>query len=60
MKNFEKVLAEVVRIEYESKNGDLFIIFKVIDEKFKNEIKNNWTSDIEYRIIDKSLILNDD
>lgn len=60
MKNYEKILAEAVRIEYEQKNGNLFIVFKVIDEKFKNDIKNNWTEDIEYRLIDKLLVSKED
>lgn len=60
MKNFEKILAEAVRIEYEQKNGDIFIVFKVIDEKFKNDIKTNWTKDIEYRLIDKLLVSKED
>lgn len=60
MKTFEKVLAEAVRIEYEEKNGNLFIVFKVIDEKFKNDVKINWTKDIEYRLIDKLLVSKED
>lgn len=60
MKNFEKILAEAVRLEYEEKNGNLFIVFKVIDQKFKNDIKTNWTKDIEYRLIDKLLVPNED
>lgn len=60
MKNFEKILAEAVRLEYEEKNGNLFIVFKVIDQKFKNDIKTNWTKDIEYRLIDKLLVSNED
>jgi len=60
MKSNEKVLAEAVRIEFEQKNGNVYIVFKVIDEKFKNDIKNNWTKDIEYRLIDRSLYTKDD
>jgi hypothetical protein len=56
MKNFEKILAEAVRVEYEHHTGEVFIVFKVLDNKFKEDIKINWTKDIEYRIIDKHLI----
>lgn len=55
----DKVVAEAVRLEFEEHTGDVFIVFKVKDEKFKQEIKRTWTEDIEYRIIDKSLIKNE-
>lgn len=52
----DKVVAEAVRLEYEERTGELYIVFKVKDEHYKNEIKKNWTKDIEFRIIDKSLV----
>lgn len=52
----DKVVAEAVRLEYEEKTGKLFIVFEVKDEKYKQDIKKNWTKDIEYRLIDKSLV----
>ncbi len=57
MKNYEKIIAEAVRIEFEQKTGELYIVFKVLDNKSKEDIKNNWTKDIEYRLIDRSLVL---
>lgn len=59
MKNYEKVVGEAVRIECEEKTGKLFIVFEVKDEKYKQDIKKNWTKDIEYRLIDKSLVQQD-
>lgn len=55
----DKVVAEAVRIEYEEKTGKLFIVFEVKDEKYKQDIKKNWTKDIEYRLVDKSLVENE-
>jgi hypothetical protein len=52
----DKVVAEAVRIEYEEKTGKLYIVFEVTDEKYKQDLKKNWTKDIEYRLIDKSLV----
>lgn len=52
----DKVVAEAVRLEYEEKTGKLFIVFEVKDEKYKQDIKKNWTKDIEYRLIDKTLV----
>lgn len=56
MKNYEEIIAEASRIEYEEKTGRLFIVFEVKSEKYKRDIKKNWISDIEYKIIDKNLV----
>jgi hypothetical protein len=55
----DKVVAEAVRIEYEEKTGDLYIVFKVKDEKYKKDIKANWTKDIEFKLVDKFLVQGD-
>jgi len=52
----DAVVAEAVRIEFEEKTGKLFIVFEVTDEKYKQDIKKNWTKDIDYRLVDKTLI----
>ena len=52
----EKVVAEAVRIEYEEKTGKLYIVFEVKDEKYKQDIKANWTKDIEYKLVDRFLV----
>lgn len=54
-----KVVAEAVRLEYEEKTGKLYIVFEVKDEKYKQDIKKNWTKDIEYRLVDKMLVEED-
>lgn len=56
----DKVVAEACRIEVEEKTGRLFIVFEVKDEQYKQDIKKNWTQDIEYRLIDKCLVKNDE
>lgn len=52
----KETVAEAVRIEYEENTGRLFIVFEVKNEKFKQDIKKNWTKDIEYKLIDKQLV----
>lgn len=51
-----KVVAEAVRLEYEEQTGKLYIVFEVKDEKYKQDIKKNWTQDIEYRLVDRTLV----
>jgi len=52
----DDVVAEAVRIEYEEQTGKLYIVFEVKDEKYKQDIKKNWTQDIEYRLVDRFLV----
>jgi hypothetical protein len=54
-----KVVAEAVRIEYEEQTGKMYIVFEIKDEKYKQDFKKNWTKDIEYKLIDKSLVLDE-
>lgn len=56
----QQVVAEAVRIEYEEATGKLFIVFEVKDEKYKQDIKKNWTKDIEYKLVDRCLVKEDD
>jgi hypothetical protein len=56
MKNYEEILAEAVRIEYEEKTGKLYLVFEVINEKLKQDIIRDWTKDIEFRLKDKQLV----
>jgi hypothetical protein len=52
----DKIVAEAVRLEFEEHSGKLFIVFEVKDEKYKQDIKKNWTTDIEFRLVDKMLV----
>lgn len=56
----KEIVAEAVRLEYEEKTGKLFIVFEVKNEKYKQKIKKNWVEDIEYRLIDKSLVMEEE
>jgi len=57
MKQLKNVVAEAVRVEKEDNTGKVFIVFEITDPKLKKDIKTNWVEDIEFRIIDKSLVL---
>jgi hypothetical protein len=44
------------RIEVDPGNGDLYIVFKIINERFKQEVRECWTDDIELYILGKGLV----
>lgn len=59
MNHDEKIVAIASRIEVDENTGKLFIVFEVIEEKYKQDIVKNWAQDIEYILVGKNLILND-
>lgn len=59
MKGYEEVIGEAVRVEFDEKTGKLYLVFEIKNEKVKKDIRENWTDDIEYRLVDKTLVLNE-
>ena len=59
LKPDEKIVAEAVRVERDDLTGRVFLVFEVKDEKLKQTIIRDWLKDIEFKIIGKSLTVND-
>jgi len=51
------IVGEAVRMEFEEKTGKLYLVFEIKNEKYKQNIKKNWAEDIEFKIIDKNLVI---
>lgn len=43
-------------MEIDPNTGDLYLVFKVIDEGFKQRVREDWNQDVELRILGKDLI----
>lgn len=56
MKPNEQIVGEAVRIEYEEQTGRLYIVFEIKEERYKQDIRRNWTQDLEYKLVDKFLV----
>lgn len=52
-----EILAEACRIEYDEKQDKLYIVFEVKNLPFKQKIKKDWTKDLEFVLVDKTLVL---
>jgi hypothetical protein len=50
-------VATAVRVEYDQNNDDTFIVFKIIDEAFKQKIRDNWDDGIELKMINTCLVV---
>lgn len=55
MKEMEQTVAQVVRMEHNPDNDELFLVFQVVDESFKARIKKDWMQDVELHLIGKTL-----
>jgi hypothetical protein len=55
-KESKEVIGEASRIEFDEKTGKLYLTFEITNLKYKQDIKANWTKDIEFKIINKQLI----
>lgn len=49
-------VARAIRMEVDPLTGDLYLVFKVIDEAFKQRIRENWEADVQLKILGKDLI----
>lgn len=56
MKNDDEIVGEAIRVEYSPDEGKLFLIFEITNEKYKQDIKKNWTKDIEFRLLERYLV----
>jgi len=49
-------VARAIRMEIDPLTGDLYLVFKVIDESFKQRIRENWDADVKLKILGRELI----
>lgn len=55
-KSLNYTLAKAVRVEYNSDNDSLFLVFEIVDEKFKQQVKKDWMQDIDVKLVGKNLV----
>ena len=56
MKIPQIVLGEAIRIEHNIDNGELFLVFKILDPQLKQEILRDWTQEINLKLYGRNLI----
>ena len=49
-------VARAIRMEIDPITGDLYLVFKVIDESFKQRVRDNWMDDVELKLLGRALI----
>lgn len=55
MKPIEITVATAIRIEHNERTDDVYLVFEIVDDEFKKQIKEDWMQDIPLKIIGKSL-----
>lgn len=53
----KETVAIAVRVEYRSDSDELYVVFEIVNEDLKKKIKQDWTQDIDFKLIDKNLII---
>lgn len=53
--NKKDTVARAVRMEIDLNTDDLYLVFKVIDESFKQRVRENWNLDVPLKILGKEL-----
>lgn len=48
------IVAKAVSADFDHKSDDVFVTFKVTDQKFKKIIKQNWSKDVELLLVIKN------
>lgn len=51
-----ETVARAIRMEVDPNTGDLYLVFKVIDEAFKQRVRENWGADIPLKVLGKDLV----
>jgi hypothetical protein len=51
-----KIVATAIRVELSPKKDQMFLVFEVTDQSFKQMIREDWLQDIDLEIVDKDLI----
>lgn len=49
------VVAKMVRVENDPESGKLYIVFEIVDEKFKRKIINDFGTDVDLELDGKEL-----
>jgi hypothetical protein len=55
-KNNQHTVANAVRIEIDPSNNNTYLVFKVVDEAFKQKVRENWGNDIPVMMIGQNLV----
>ncbi len=56
MKIPTKNIAKAIRVEYAADTDTVYLVFEIIDEEFKQQIKKDWTQDINTKLNGKYLV----
>lgn len=55
-KTLNHTIAKVIRIERDPDTDNIYLVFKIVDEGFKQRVKQDWMQDIDVKLIGKDLI----
>lgn len=55
-KALNHTVAKAVRIEHDPETDNIYLVFKIVDEGFKQRVKQDWMQDIDVKLIGRDLV----
>jgi hypothetical protein len=52
----QNILAKAIRIEHDSASDKVYLIFEIVDQKFKQSVVKDWSKNIDYELDGKNLV----
>jgi hypothetical protein len=49
------IVARAIRLEVDTKSNEMFLVFKIIDETFKNKVRDNWDKNLPLQVVEIDL-----
>lgn len=52
----QTVIAKVIRIEHNPNTDKIYLVFEIVDEHFRQRVKQDWMQDINVKLIGRDLV----
>lgn len=52
----EQELATAVRVEYNESTNEVYLVFLVTDEKFRQQIIKDWMQDLDVKLLGRKIV----
>jgi len=55
-KSLNNTIAKVTRIEHNSDTDKIYLVFEIVDERFKQRVKKDWMQDVDVKLVGRDLV----
>lgn len=58
-KSLHHTIAKAIRVEHDVDTDIMCLVFEITDEQFREEVRKDWTQDMELKLIGRHLAKNE-